>query len=91
MRYIVVPMMIAVCGCGEQERRDPAPPAPADAVSPMVPAAPKVSQPAAMIPLPKDQAETDRLILAGYTPHSDHMHAPGVKVCPLVQGGEAVM
>lgn len=44
-----------------------------------------------VVPLPKDQAELDRMILAGYTPHGNHLHPPGVKNCPLAQGSEAVM
>jgi hypothetical protein len=45
-----------------------------------------------VLPIPKDQKELDRLILAGYTPHGDHLHPPGVKNCPLAkEGNEAVM
>lgn len=45
-----------------------------------------------VLPLPKDQKELDRLILAGYTPHGEHLHPPGVKSCPLAkEGNEAVM
>jgi hypothetical protein len=45
-----------------------------------------------VLPMPKDQQELDRLILAGYTPHGDHLHPPGVKNCPLAkEGNEAVM
>lgn len=40
---------------------------------------------------PKDQALLDQMILAGYTPHSDHLHPPGVNKCPLSKGSEAVM
>ena len=45
----------------------------------------------AMIPRPRDPAELDRLILAGYRPHDDHMHAPGVNECPMSKGTESVM
>ena len=45
----------------------------------------------AVVPLPKNQADLDRMILAGYTPHGSHLHPPGVKECPLAQGSEAVM
>jgi hypothetical protein len=45
----------------------------------------------AVVPLPKDQADLDRMILAGYTPHADHLHAPGVNSCPLTKGNDAVM
>ena len=45
-----------------------------------------------VLPMPKDQKELDRLILAGYTPHGKHLHPPGVKNCPLAkEGNEAVM
>ncbi len=49
------------------------------------------SQPPKVVPVPKDQAELDHMILAGYTPHGNHLHPPGVKSCPLAQGSEAVM
>lgn len=89
MRHVLVcSMMIAVCGCSEQDSREKAP---AEAAKELVPADPRVSAPAQLIPLPKDQAEVDRLILLGYTPHADHMHLPGVKSCPLSRGNEAVM
>jgi hypothetical protein len=45
----------------------------------------------AVVPLPNDQADLDRMILAGYTPHADHLHAPGVNSCPLTKGNDAVM
>jgi hypothetical protein len=57
----------------------------------MLPAQSRQSQPPKIIPMPKDQAELDRMILAGFTPHGDHLHPPGVKECPLAQGSEAVM
>lgn len=45
-----------------------------------------------VVPLPTDQKELDQLILAGYTPHGEHLHPPGVKNCPLAnEGKEAVM
>lgn len=45
-----------------------------------------------VLPMPGDQKELDRLILAGYTPHGEHLHPPGVKNCPLAkEGSEAVM
>jgi hypothetical protein len=50
-----------------------------------------VSKPPPVIPLPTDQAEVDRMVLAGYTPHADHLHAPGVNECPMTKGNDAVM
>ena len=45
----------------------------------------------AVVPLPSNQADLDRMILAGYTPHADHLHSPGVNECPLTKGNDAVM
>ena len=45
----------------------------------------------AVVPLPKNEADLDRMILAGYTPHADHLHSPGVNECPLSKGNDAVM
>ena len=65
----------------------PAPAAP-DATLPAPAPSSKVS---AVVPLPEDQAQLDRMILAGYTPHADHLHPPGVNECPLTKGADAVM
>lgn len=51
----------------------------------------RVSPPPMVVPKPADQAQLDQMILAGYTPHSDHLHPPGVNKCPLSKGSEAVM
>jgi hypothetical protein len=82
-------LALLVAGCGEEaERRSSANPSPASADL----AAPaQVSKAPAVIPLPKDQAQLDRLILAGYTPHASHLHAPGVERCPIAEGTDAVM
>lgn len=56
-----------------------------------LPAQAPASQIPALVPRPKDQAQLDRMILAGYTPHADHLHAPGVNECPMSKGTEAVM
>ena len=51
----------------------------------------RVSRPPEIVEKPKDQAHLDRMILAGFTPHADHLHPPGVNKCPLSKGTEAVM
>lgn len=88
MRHLFVLTIIALSGCGEQSPRDNTP---TETVKELVPADRRVSRPAQLIPLPKDQAEVDRLILLGYTPHTDHLHLPGVESCPMSGGNEAVM
>lgn len=46
---------------------------------------------ASVAPRPEDPAQLDRMILAGFTPHADHLHPPGINECPLTKGSEAVM
>ena len=78
----------ASCGreSGEKAKLDAA--APRQVVLPGQAPASKLPD---LVPRPKDKAELDRLILAGYTPHADHMHAPGANECPMNKGTEAVM
>lgn len=89
MRKMLLVVGLLGAGACERESRDSAAPViPAENVL----ASPgPVSKPPQLIPLPKDQAETDRLILAGFTPHADHMHAPGVNECPMSKGSDVVM
>ena len=85
MRGLLLLIALGASACDRQsnDRKAPAPPQ-------TVRAAP-ASQAAAVVPKPEDQAQLDRMILAGYTPHADHLHAPGVNACPLTKGTEAVM
>ena len=89
MRFLALLAAVGAAACdrepdGERNQRVPAPATfPSNEV--------RQSRPAQLLPLPTDEAERDRLILAGYTPHADHLHPPGVKSCPLAQGKEAVM
>jgi hypothetical protein len=83
-------LALGVAACEQKAPESAAVPTPAapDATLPVeVPA--RTS--AEVLPRPKDQAQLDRMILAGYTPHADHLHAPGVNKCPLTKGNEAVM
>ena len=84
----VIPLGLAACDSGQQTNTTSAPTA---AIDPVAATQAPTSKPPSVIPRPKDQAELDRLILAGYTPHSNHLHPPGVKECPLAQGNDAVM
>ena len=87
MRRFFLLIALASGACDREEKRSAAPPSPTPVEVPTAPA----SKPAAVVPMPTDQAELDRMILAGYTPHGTHLHPPGVKECPLTQGSEAVM
>ncbi len=87
----MLPLIALAAGACDREAPDraavPAPAAPDAALSIQAPA----SQAAKVVPLPQDQAQLDRMILAGYTPHADHLHPPGVNECPLTKGTEVVM
>lgn len=90
MKPLMLLVALTASGCDTETENDAAVRAPA-ASEAVLPTDARQSQPPKVIPLPKDKAELDRMILAGYTPHADHLHPPGVKTCPLAQGGEAVM
>ena len=92
-RMILLALALAACGRSPEPAAEPAEAdraAAAEALNVVDGNAAKSAIPA-VVPLPKDQAEIDRMILAGYTPHADHLHAPGVNECPLTKGKEAVM
>lgn len=81
---------LAVFACNRQPQDNHAAPAPA-IPNAIVATKAAASKPPSVVPIPKDKAQLDRMILAGYTPHGNHLHAPGVIECPLAQGSEAVM
>ena len=87
MKRFLLFVALAAGACQRQEQQSAAVPARAPDEVPKAPA----SKLPAVVPMPKDQAELDRMILAGYTPHGTHLHPPGVKECPLEQGSKAVM
>ena len=89
MRKILLVMVLLGAGACEGESQDST--APVIAAENVLASPGPVSKPPQLIPIPKEQAEVDRLILAGYTPHADHMHAPGVNECPLTKGNDVVM
>ena len=90
MKRLLLLLAIGAAAC-ERETPDSAAvpvPGPPDA---MLPGEVPARQSASVVPKPKDQAQLDRMILAGYTPHAEHLHPPGVNECPLTKGSEAVM
>ena len=86
--FLVAVLALAACSQQKDDQAQQKAPAPAAPSAPAPPAAPagmgtaKVSKPALMIPMPKDPAQLKRLVAMGYTPHEDHLHAPGVTSCP---------
>ena len=90
MQRILILAALTAAACDRQPQKSAATPAPTTA-NEIVSSQGTTSKPPAVVPMPKDQAELDGLILAGYTPAWDHLHPPGVKECPLAQDSEAVM
>ena len=96
MRRTAVFLALGLCSCGKEA--DPAAqptqaPA-AAAVKPMA-AQSKVSgqmasKKPAMLAVPADKQQLDRLLAMCYTVHDDHLHPPGVKECPFDMGGSVV-
>jgi hypothetical protein len=84
MKQLLMLLAIGAGACDRGADEKSAPPPPELQASP-------ASQPAPVVPKPADKAQLDRMILAGFTPHSDHLHAPGVNECPLTKGSDAIM
>jgi hypothetical protein len=90
MRSHLPLILLLATGCEGEPQNSATSATPAATEAPL-PEDNRKSKPPAVVPKPADQGEFDRMILAGYTPHADHLHPPGVKSCPLAQGGDAVM
>ena len=90
MKRLMLLLAIGIAACEQDAPESAAVPTPA-APDAMLPGQPPARSSAEVVPKPKDQAQLDRMILAGYTPHGEHLHAPGVNKCPLTKGNEAVM
>ena len=90
MKRLLLLLALGVGACEREAPKDAATPAPA-APGAVLPGGDSAKKSATVLPVPKDQAQLDRMILAGYTPHGDHLHPPGVNECPLTMGNEVVM
>ncbi len=90
MKHLVLLIALATSACDSEPQANMSAPARA-ATEAVLPADTRISQPPKVVPTPTDRAELDRMILAGYTPHGDHLHPPGVKSCPLAQGSGELM
>lgn len=95
MNRAILLLAIAAAAACDSETPDraaaPTPAAAGTASGATLPGEAPAKQSAKVVPKPDDQAQLDRMILAGYTPHGEHLHPPGVKSCPLAGGSEAVM
>lgn len=90
MKRLVLLLAFGLVACGPETSQDAAIPTPA-APDATLPGAGSAQKSGGVLPKPKDQAQLDRMILAGFTPHGEHLHPPGVNQCPLTKGTEAVM
>ena len=91
MRHLLLLIALGSFACNRAPEERASAPKPAESLQ-TVSAPAQQSKAPLVLPMPKDQNELDRLVLAGYTPHGEHLHPPGVKNCPLAsEGNEAVM
>lgn len=90
MKLLIPMIALVVCACDQESKGSTAVPSPVPEAASAKQSTPTSKAPL-VLPLPKDQKELDRLILAGYTPHGNHLHPPGVLECPLAKDKEAVM
>ncbi len=90
MKRLLLLLALGVSACEREAPNKAVVPAPAASVA-ILPGPDSAKKSASVVPIPKDQAQLDRMILAGYTPHGNHLHPPGVKECPLTKGSEVVM
>lgn len=88
MKRLLLLFALGVSAC---EREAPEGTVSAPDTSLILPGEDSAKKSASVVPLPQDQAQLDRMILAGYTPHGNHLHPPGVNECPLTKGSEVVM
>jgi hypothetical protein len=94
MRAIIISMGALLFGGCEKSPAEEAQAPAENSSAPAVAALPGMAAPASLPPglmaLPEDPAAVKRLADLGYTVHEDHLHAPGVKECPLM-GNDPIM
>ena len=90
MKPLPLLLLLGLLACG----KGAAPPDREQAAGPSAPVAAIAATPAAMdrmIPVPKEEAQLNRMLAMGYTVHDDHMHPPGVKECAFDKAGGSVV
>lgn len=94
MRFLAIMLFVGLVACGKEadqrSAQSVAKPTAASAVAGSMMAGKPGPVNAAMIPVPADKRQLERMLAMGYTVHEDHMHAPGVKECPFNMGGSVV-
>ena len=98
MRRCAIVLALGLSACSDEVDRGPQrPPGEVAAPSTAVPTGPQskiAGKPAAMKPamleVPEDKQQLDRMLAMGYTVHDEHLHPPGTKECPFDMGGGVV-
>ena len=98
MKRCAMVLALGFSACSEEAdrgpQRTPAEVAVPSAAVPMGPQSKIAGKPAAMKPavleVPEDKQQLDRLLAMGYTVHDQHLHPPGAKECPFDMGGGVV-
>ena len=91
MKLLLPTIALVICACDREPKENTAAPPPTMPAAASANQSTPSSKAPLVLPLPTDQKEVDRLILAGYTPHGTHLHPPGMLECPLAGDKEAVM
>lgn len=91
MNRFLLLALIGAAGCAQESDRGEPPPTASPAQEVAIPMQqPQVTKTEAVLPLPEDKAQLERMVTMGYTPHDDHLHPPGVKECPISMGGDPI-
>lgn len=94
MRRLAILLLLGFSACskprGDEDQQPVAPAPAATATAQSMVSGNAATAQAAMIPVPADKQQLERMVAMGYTVHDDHLHAPGVKECPFNMGGSVV-
>ena len=89
MKPIAVLLILGASACAkEADQAAQQPPAEVTVPAASNPMAPEAKP--AMLEVPDDKAQLQRLLAMGYTVHEEHLHPPGTKECPFDMGGGVV-
>ena len=94
MRHVSMLLVLGLWACGKdadppQQQSPTQTAAPASVPRATMPGKPAATQ-MAMMEVPDDKQQLERMLAMGYTVHENHLHSPGVKECPFDMGGGVV-
>jgi hypothetical protein len=91
---MAVLLVLGVSACGQAKdpavKQQPMQAVPQSMPTGTMPTGKPAASNAAIIAVPEDKQQLQRLLAMGYTVHEDHMHPPGMKECPFNMGGGVV-